>query len=349
IVVRGVGTDSAFSAAKNGAVAAARLSAIALGGFYVARGELSLGALVAFLGYVGALFGPVQGLAGMVQTVRRGLVGLEIVFSILDANESLGDAPDAVELSGVRGEVEFRRVTFGYRRGQVVLRGIDLHVRAGQTVALVGPSGSGKTTLMALLQRLYDPDAGQVLIDGLDLTRLKQRSLREHIGVVLQDNVLFSDSVRDNIALGRPGASLEAIERAARDAHAHEFITELPEGYDTLVGERGATLSAGQRQRIAIARALLKDPPILVLDEATSALDAESEELVQDAMRRLEQGRTTFVVAHRLTTVTSADCILVFRRGQIIESGSHEELVARDGYYASLVRRQVRGLLVDAA
>jgi ATP-binding cassette subfamily B protein len=349
VVVRGVATDSRTAAVKNIAVVVARLSAIACGGFYVARGELSLGSLVAFLGYLGALFGPVQGLAGMMQTFRRGTVGLEIVFSILDTQDSLGDAPDAVELHRVRGEVEFRRVSFGYRPGCVVVRGIDLQVAAGETVGLVGASGSGKTTLMALLQRLYDPTTGQVLIDGLDLRSIRQRSLREHIGVVLQDNMLFSDSVRDNIAFGRPGAGRKAIERAARHAHAHDFIVQLPHGYDTPVGDRGAQLSTGQRQRIAIARALLKDPPILVLDEATSALDAESEALIQDALSRLQQGRTTFVIAHRLATVIRTDRILVFHQGHIVESGTHRELLSKDGYYKSLVRRQTRGLFVDAA
>jgi ATP-binding cassette subfamily B protein len=350
IVVRGVESDSRVAAARNTAVVLARLSALALGGLYVARGELSLGALVAFLGYLGALFGPVQGLAGMVQTLRRGVVGLETVFSILDAREDCADARGAVALHGVRGNVEFRHVSFGYRPGRPVLQGIDFAVEAGQTVALVGPSGSGKTTLMALLQRLYDPDAGQIRIDGVDIARITQRSLREVIGIVLQDDVLFSDSVRDNIAFGRPGAPLWAIERAARDAHAHDFIAALPEGYDTRVGDRGAVLSTGQRQRIAIARALLKNPRILILDEATSALDAESEALVQDAMTRLEQGRTTFIIAHRLATVTGADRILVFGHGRIVESGTHEELVTFGGRYASLVRRQTRGLLeVDAA
>ncbi len=348
VVLRGVATDSRVSAMKNLSVALARLSAIALGGFLVAKGELSLGTLVAFLGYLGALFGPVQGLSGMLQTARRGTVALETVFSILDEPNTIADAPDAVELPRLRSTVEFRGVSFGYRADRCIIRNVDLRVAHGETVALVGPSGSGKTTLMALLQRLYDPTLGQILIDGVDIRRASQRSLRAHIGVVSQENILFSDSIRDNIEFGRPGASFESILRAARDAHAHEFITQLPDGYDTRIGDRGSLLSAGQRQRIAIARALLKDPAVLILDEATSALDAESEALVQDAIARLEDGRTMFVVAHRLTTVTSADRILVFRHGEIVESGTHEELVLERGYYASLVDRQVRGLLVDA-
>jgi ATP-binding cassette subfamily B protein len=349
VVVRGVVTDSRVGSWKGLAVAMARLAALLLGGLRVARGDLSLGALVAFLGYIGALFGPVQGLAGMVQTVRRGAVGLEAVFSILDAPESVADAPDAIRMGRIRGAVELRSVAFEYRRGHPIFRDLDLHVAPGERVALVGPSGSGKTTLTALVQRLYDPTRGQVLVDGVDVRRVTQRSLRAHIGVVPQDVPLLSDTVRENIAFGSPRADLDAVVRAARHAHAHDFIVELPDGYDTRVGDRGALLSAGQRQRIAIARALLRDPAILIFDEATSALDAESESIVQDAVDRLSAGRTTFVVAHRLATVTRADRILVFRAGRIIESGTHGELVGRRGYYASLVDRQVRGLLVDAA
>jgi ATP-binding cassette subfamily B protein len=215
-------------------------------------------------------------------------------------------------------------------------------------IALVGPSGVGKTTLMALLQRLYDPTSGVVRLDGVDLRELNQRSLRRRIGVVLQESLLFNDTVANNIAYGRPDASRREIEDAAVRAHAHEFVARLSNGYDTVVGERGGRLSAGERQRVAIARALLKDPPILILDEATSALDAESEALVQDALDRLMRGRTTFVIAHRLSTVVNANRIVVLRDGAVAECGSHPELLARNGYYASLVRSQLRGLLPEA-
>jgi ATP-binding cassette subfamily B protein len=230
-----------------------------------------------------------------------------------------------------------------------VINGLNLHVRRGETIALVGPSGSGKTTLTMLLQRLHPLTSGQILIDGTDIRQIEQRSLRRQIGVVFQDAHLFNDSVRANIAYGRPGASDAEIEAAARAAHAHEFILALPRGYDTVVGERAAKLSGGQRQRIAIARALLKDPPILILDEATSALDAESEELVQQALRTLLRGRTAFVIAHRLSTVVEADRIAVLRDGVLAELGTHERLVRENGFYASLVEKQTKGFILPQA
>lgn len=340
VVVRGVGFDAGVGAAKNGVVMLARVAAVALGGLLVFRGEITVGTLIAFLGYVTGLFGPVQGLTGIYQTLRRASVSLGTLFAILDAEDPLADAPDAREVKSIRGEVLFANVRFAYNAQRPILRRIDLYVRPGELVALVGPSGAGKTTMMALLQRLYDPTEGAILIDGVDVRALRQRSLRRQIGVVLQEALLFNDSIRNNIAYGRPAASLREIIEAAQAANAHPFIERLPEGYETAVGERGERLSAGERQRIAIARALLKDPPILILDEATSALDAESEALVQEALARLVKGRTTFVIAHRLSTVVGADRILVLKEGEIIECGNHPTLLAADGYYASLVRRQ---------
>lgn len=348
VVIRGVAIDVGYGAASNLVIAIARLSAIAIGGFLVLRGEMTIGTVVAFLGYVGGLFGPVQGLSGIYSSLRKASVSLDEIFGILNVQEHLGDSPDATEIESVKGRVVFDNVHFRYEQeGRPLLNGISLTVEPGETVAIVGPSGSGKTTLMALLMRFYDPREGRVEIDGRDLRTVKQSSLRRNIGVVLQDPLLFNDTVRANIAYGRPEASQAEIEAAAQAASAHDFILRLPEGYDSPVGERGGLLSVGERQRITIARALLKDPPILVLDEATSALDAESEELVQNALEQLMTKRTTFVIAHRLSTVVNADRIIVLKEGQIAESGKHAELMRLGGYYASLVRRQHRGLIVN--
>jgi ATP-binding cassette, subfamily B, bacterial len=276
-------------------------------------------------------------------------VSLAAVFTILETEDQVRDAADAREARVVRGELAFERVSFGYTAGRPVLDQIDLRMAPGEMVALVGPSGGGKTTLMNLLQRLHDPDAGRICIDGADIRSFTQRSLRKQISVVMQDALLFDDTVGANIAYGRTDATAEEIEAAARAANAHEFIQALPAGYDQFVGERGGLLSAGQRQRIAIARALLKNPPVVVLDEATSALDAESESLVQEALERLLSGRTTLVIAHRLSTVVRADRIVVLRGGRVEEQGSHAELMRARGYYATLVDLQTRGLVDRAA
>lgn len=349
VVLKGVARDTGTGAVRNLVSLAARAAALGVGAWLVMRGEATVGTLVAFLGYMGGLFGPVEGLTGVYQTLRRATVSLEAITSILDAPETVKDAPDAVEPGKLRGEVRFEGVRFGYREGEWILDGIDLEVRPGELIALVGPSGAGKSTLISLLQRLHDPVAGRVRVDGVDLRQLRQHALRRQIGVVMQDALLFNDTIAKNIAYGRPDASHAEIEAAARAANAHEFIMRLPNGYDTVVGERGGLLSGGERQRIAIARALLKDPPILILDEATSALDAESEALVQEALNRLVRGRTTFVIAHRLATVVGADRILVLKDGRIAESGTHLELLARGGYYASLVEKQTKGLIMMAA
>jgi ATP-binding cassette, subfamily B, bacterial len=345
LVIRGVFYDSSYTAAGNATVMVARIAAIALGGFLVIKGNITVGTLIAFLGYVSGLFGPVQGLGSLYQTVHKASVSVKEIFSILDRQEHLGDDHDAKELTNVRGEVEFRNVYFHYNSDRPILNGVSVHVNGGETVAVVGPSGSGKTTLMALLQRFYDPVTGSILLDGKDLKKLKQKSLRSNIGIVLQDPLLFNDSVRNNIAYGNPTASKSQIIAAAKAANAHNFISSLPEGYETIVGERGGNLSVGERQRITIARALIMNPAIVILDEATSSLDADSEAQVQDALQTLIRQRTTFVIAHRLSTVVHADKIIVLKEGKIIESGRHDELMLRKGYYASLVDRQTRGLI----
>jgi ATP-binding cassette, subfamily B, bacterial len=346
VVIAGVGIDAGLGAATNVVIGLARVVVICLGGWYILRGEITVGTLVALLGYVGGLFGPVQGLSGIWQTVQKATVSLDEVFAILDVQDHLGDAPNAREVGEVRGEVSFENVTFHYeQRGRPLLQHITLHVAAGETLAIVGPSGSGKTTLMALLMRFYDPIEGVIRLDGQDLRMLRQRSLRRRIGVVLQDPLLFNDSIRHNIAYGQPDASTDEIVAAAQAANAHKFILAMPDGYDTPVGDRGGRLSVGERQRIAIARALVKDPKVIVLDEATASLDAESEAMVQEAIEQLMKNRTTFVIAHRLATVVNADRIIVLRDGRIAEMGRHQELMERDGYYAALVKRQTHGLI----
>ena len=350
VVVRGVATDTGYGSASNLVIAAARIAAVALGVWLVVRGEITVGTVVAFLGYVGGLFGPVQGLSGVYQTLSKASVSLDEIFAILSIQEYLGDSPEARELTKVRGDVAFKDVHFHYdQAGRPLLSGLTLEVQSGETIAIVGPSGSGKTTLMALLMRFYDPQQGSIEIDGQDLRTLRQSSIRRNIAVVLQDPLLFNDTVRANIAYSRPTATMHEIEAAARTANAHDMILRLPEGYDSPVGERGALLSVGERQRVTIARAVLKDAPILVLDEATSALDAESEAAVQAGIEALMRGRTTFIIAHRLSTVVNADRIIVLKEGRIVESGPHEALMKLDGYYASLVRRQQRGLIQNDA
>ena len=348
VVRRGVRTDNMTGTLRSLAATAARLTALAIGGYLISRQEMTVGTLLAFLGYIGGLFGPVQGLTNTYQTLRKATVSLEAIFSILDADDVVADGPGASDVRPLKGEVEFRQVSFGYQPGSPVLRDISLTARPGETIALIGPSGSGKTTLLALLQRFYSLTDGSITVDGVDIKRMTQRSLRGQIGVVFQDAHLFNDTVRANIAYGRPAAAQAEVEAAAQAAHAHEFIMALPEGYDTVVRERGSRLSGGQRQRIAIARALLKNPPILILDEATSALDSESEYLIQRALKTLLSGRTAFVIAHRLSTVRDADRIVVIKEGAITEAGSHTELLAHGGYYASLVARQARGFLGES-
>lgn len=340
VALKGVATDTRNNATKNVLIAAARLSALMFGGALVMSRSITLGTLMAFIAYVAGVLAPVQKLTGMYQTVRRASVSLDSLLSILHAHYAQTDDASAHEAGPLKGEVAFHNVSFEYRPGIPVLRDVDLHVQPGETVALVGPGGTGKSTLMALLQRLYDPASGTIEVDGQDLRSIKPTSLRNQIGVVLQEPVLLNDSIRDNIAFGRPTASDAEIEAAASAADAHDFVSALPDGYDTLVGERGCKLSSGERQRIAIARALLKDAPILVLDEPTSGLDAEGEHKLKHAIDRLARGKTTFVIAHTPAALATADRILVLKDGTIAEAGAHPELMRSNGYYASVVRKQ---------
>lgn len=295
---------------------------------------------LAFLGLSLRLYVPAKWLSKFPSSVQPGLVAAERIFEFLDAPIDIKDAAHAKPFNGIQREIKFDNIAFEYESGRPVLADIALTVASGSVVALVGPSGAGKSTLADLVARFYDPTHGRILIDGIDLRELSIKSLRSSLSVVSQDTVLFHDTVRANIAYALPGATAETVIRAARAANAHDFITELPNGYDTILGERGTRLSGGQRQRLAIARAILRDPPILVLDEATSALDSESERLVQEAMEKLLQGRTVFVIAHRLSTVRNADIIVVLQAGRIVQSGTHDQLLAEGGLYRHLYRLQ---------
>ena len=314
---------------------------IGYGAYLVMNDHLTVGVLLAYRGYWWHLYGPVYSIAGINDMLQRGSAAGARVFDLLDTQPELTDAPDAIELPKVKGEVIFDKLSFDYPTRSGTLKNLSLHIAPGTRVGLAGPSGSGKTTLLNLIPRFYDPQAGTISIDGHDLRRVKQSSLRRQIAMVLQESFLFNESILENIRFGRPPAPREDVERAARDANADEFIQRLPSGYDTMIGERGVKLSGGQRQRIAIARAFLADPAILLLDEATSAVEPESESIIQQALDRLMSGRTTFVVSHRLSIVRACDMIVVIENGALAEQGSHTELLDRNGIYAQMYRMQM--------
>lgn len=313
------------------------------GGQMVLKGELTLGELVAFNSYMLLLAMPAQSLGGLVNDAGEAAAGIQRTIEILDLKEEIQSPPQAVQLPPLKGRVEFDHVYFHYAgEPSLALENIDLVVEPNKIVALIGPTGSGKTSLINLIPRFYDVGKGAVRVDGFDVRQVELTSLRKQVGIVLQTSLLFSASISDNIAYGRPDASPEEIVAAAKAAQAHDFILELPMGYETVVGERGTTLSGGQRQRIAIARALLMDPRILILDDSTSSVDIQTEHLIQQALEKLMEGRTTFVIAQRLSTVKRADLILVINQGQIIEQGTHSELLAREGLYREIYELQLR-------
>lgn len=314
---------------------------ISYAGYFVITGGLTIGTMVAFFGYMERLYSPLRRLVTSSTVLMQALASMDRVFEFVDETYDIEDKPGAGELKSVEGNILFDHVAFKYDESELpVLKDISLDVNQGETVALVGMSGGGKTSLVSLIPRFYDVTSGRILLDGQDIRDFKVRSLRDKIGIVLQDNVLFSESVKMNIKMGNPDASDEEVVRAAKAANAHDFVMNLPEGYETKVGERGVKLSGGQKQRVAIARVFLKNPPLLIFDEATSALDLESEHLIQGALEDLAKDRTTFIVAHRLSTITHADRIVVIENGEVIEVGNHRTLMERKGSYYNLFQVQ---------
>ena len=322
----------------------ARLLVLAAGGYFAVQGSLSLGAFVAFVSYAAVCFEPIERLTRTVEIIQRLRAGLQSFFTIMDEEPKIQERPGAVAVPpDLEGRIRFEGVTFSYDGNRHVFRSLDLEIAPGSTVALVGPSGAGKTTFCNLIPRFYEPQSGSVRLDGRDVQDYRLKDLRRAVGIVQQDVFLFAGTVGENIAYGREGATQAEIEAAARDANAHEFILRLPKGYDTSIGEKGVKLSGGQKQRVAIARAFLKDPRVLILDEATSSLDARSERAVQEALKRLVKGRTTLIIAHRLSTVREVDEIVVLTEDGIVQRGRHDALIASPGLYRDLYATQQDG------
>ena len=333
--------QSLFAVTVGLITAAATAVLLGLGAAHVLQGALTVGELLVLLAYLVSIFGPLQTVTGTLTAVQTDLVKARRVFEILDVEPDVSDLPGAGPLGRARGRVTFENVRFAYGRGVDVLHDIEFDDEPGRVVGIVGPTGAGKTTLVSLIPRFYDVTAGRVLIDGHDVRHVQLKSLRRQVSLVLQESILFAGSMRENIAYGRPDATFDDVIEAARAANAHDFITALPQGYDTPVGERGVKLSGGERQRLAIARAFLKDASLLVLDEPTSSVDSQTETVILEALKRLMCGRTTFIIAHRLSTLRLADLIFVLRDGRIVERGTHAELLRHGDLYAVLYQAQV--------
>ena len=310
------------------------------GGSLVTRGSLSAAGFIAFIAAFSQITRPVRSFIDQFANINQGVAAGERIFSIIDAKSEITDRPDAKPFGGLKDKIEFRDISFSYDSSREIIHNVSFEIRKGETVALVGPSGGGKSTLSELMARFYDPQQGDILIDGVSIRDYTQESLRSHMSLVSQDTILFNDTIEGNISLGKADATHEEVVEAARIANADSFIREMPEGYATNIGDRGSKLSGGQRQRLSIARAILKNPEFLILDEATSALDTESEKLVQDALNTVLKGRTSVVIAHRLSTVHNADKIIVIEQGRIAEQGTHAELMARGGIYSKLIEMQ---------
>ena len=313
-----------------------------VGGQQVIAEEITFGTLNMFFYYLGQLYGPLQGMTRIADWLGRVLTSAERVFEVMDTQADVADSADSVAMPNMKGELLFENVSFGYDKARRVLENVDLHVMPGEMIGLVGHSGAGKSTIINLISRFYDPSEGRILIDGVEMKKVKLQDLRSQMGIVLQEPFLFPGTIAENIAYGKADATLEQIMRAAKAANAHDFILRFPDGYDSLVGERGARLSGGERQRISIARAILHDPKVLILDEATASVDTETEKQIQEAIQRLIAGRTTFAIAHRLSTLRNADRLVVIEKGRVAEMGTHAELMEKDnGIFRKLVEMQL--------